>query len=376
MKRYILIILLIYLSHIARAQRNLIYYASPYSHVDINSKTAGMGEIGVVTTGKTYFAGPYQNPSLLTNSDKSADIIVSYIPNIITFFKGDFGSNIMLFYKWNEKNVIGGEFTYYSMGEIDTLQPYEYYAELNYAHRFNDNLSAGTILKYIYIDLCGNSDCSEVYRPGRTFAVDLGLDFENELDLSEKLTLSYDLGASLNNLGPRISYTDGRDKFFLPAKLIIGLMGSIPIRLNEKIDFILSAAYQAEKLLVPTPPEYYADSLDAEGEKVIKSGRKPPSSLPLSWIQSFYDAPGGFKEEWHEILHKFGVEVCIKYPTNFKLALRCGRLCQHWTKGYKSYNTLGAGLYICGFTLDVRLYLSNSVIYNTYGFTAGLQLDL
>lgn len=122
-------------------------------------------------------------------------------------------------------------------------------------------------------------------------------------DINSKTGGMGEIGAVLENLGPRVSYTDGGDKNFLPASLAIGSMVSFSQDISEKINLVFNIAYQAEKLLVPTPPEYYTDSLDANGDEVIREGRKPPSSLPLSRIQSFYDAPGGFKEEWHEILH-------------------------------------------------------------------------
>ena len=57
----------------------------------------------------------------------------------------------------------------------------------------------------------------------------------------------------------------------------------------------ISLALDLNKMLVPTPPVYYADSVDDNGDYIIKYGRKQPNSLPLSWIQSFYDAPGWFQ---------------------------------------------------------------------------------
>jgi hypothetical protein len=368
------------MANVAKTQQfNPLFLTIPSLLVDINSKTGGMGEAGVVATGKSYFTAPYQNPSLLVKSDKSAGAFISCIPNISDIYKSEFAMNMMLFYKWNDKNILGSEFTYYDMGQIFNypFQPYDYYINLNYAHRFNNNLSVGTVVKYIHNDLCGDSNCGEEYHPGRTFAVDLGTDYENELDLAEDLSVSYDFGAAIENLGPRVSYTDGVNKHYLPASLAIGTMLSFFDKTDEKTKFVFTIAYQAEKLLVPTPPTYYIDSLDASGDKVIREGRKPPSSLPLSWIQSFYDAPGGFEEEWYETIHKFGVELNIEFSENFKSALRYGRHYEHETKSDKRYNTFGIGFYIYGITLDARLNKGNwTSLDNTYGFTAGLQLNL
>jgi hypothetical protein len=366
------------MANVAKTQLNPVYVPIPLFPVDINSKTGGMGETSMALTKKSYFTGPYQNPSLLVKSDKTAGVYISYLPDIMRFSKGDFAANILLSYQWNDKNIIGSEFTYYYSGEFwDSLQPYDYYINLNYAHRFNNNLSAGAAIKYIYSDLCGVSDCGEEYQPGRSFAVDLGMDFENELDLAENLSVSYDFGAAIKNLGPKVSYNIGTVKHYLPASLSIGSMLSFFDKTSEKTKYVFTVAYQAEKLMVPTPPTYYYDSLDVNGAPVIKQGRKPPSSLPLSWIQSFYDAPGGFKEEWHEIIHKFGIELFAEFSENFKSALRCGRHYEHWSKGNRTYNTLGAGFYIYGLTLDVRLIIAGSSFFNhAYGFTACMQINL
>jgi hypothetical protein len=379
MKKFILLVILIFLANVAKTQLNPFLCTIHSLLYDINSKTGGMGEIGVVSTGRSYVTGPYQNPSLLIKSDKTAGLYFSCIPDIFDYSKGDFATNIILYYKWNDKNIIGSEFTYYDWGKIsdNTFQPYEYYINLDYAHRLNNNLSAGAEVKYIHSDLCGNSNCAEQYQPGKSFAVDLGIDFENELDLAEDLSVNYNFGAAIKNLGPRLSYTDYTEKQYLPACLAIGTMLSFFDKTDEKTKFVFTVAYQAEKLMVPTPPTYYYDSLDTSGDLVIKEGRKPPSSLPLSWIQSFYDAPGGFEEELHEIIHKFGIELNMEFSENFKSVLRYGRFCEHETKGNRKYNTFGAGLNIYGITLNAKLIKSNiPSINNTYGFTAGLQLNL
>ena len=366
---------MIYLVTIAKTQYNPICYDAPFLSYNVNSKTGGMGETGIVSTGRSYVPGTYQNPSLLVKSDKTAGVYISYFSSCFLIIDG-FVSNEILFYKWNDKNVIGAEFTYFRLGPLLNSQPNGYSINLDYAHRFNINLSAGAVVKYIFWDLVGNSDSSDEYRPGRTFAVDLGLDYENELSLSENLFVSYDLGTAVKNLGPRISYTDDNEKSYLPTNLAIGSMVSFFFNISERVNIISNVAYQAEKFLVPTPPIYYIDSLDFNGDMVIMAGREPPSSVPLSWIQSLYDAPGGFEEEWHEIIHKIGTEVLIEYTENFKLALRYGRHKEHPTKSNIRYNTFGTGLYIYGITLDARLTSGNTFFSSLSALTAGLQLEL
>ena len=52
-------------------------------------------------------------------------------------------------------------------------------------------------------------------------------------------------------------------------------------------------------------------------------------------FQSFYDAPGGFSEEWHEVYWGLGLEY--SYARQF--ALRGGYFFEHQSKGGRQYVT-------------------------------------
>ncbi len=100
-------------------------------------------------------------------------------------------------------------------------------------------------------------------------------------------------GVNFSNLGTKISYTEGSDKQFIPANMRIGARYSLDLDEYNS----LTASIDLNKLLVPTPPIYYVDSVDANDNPVIQYGMKAPSSIPMSWIQSFYDAPNGFSKK-------------------------------------------------------------------------------
>jgi hypothetical protein len=178
-------------------------------------------------------------------------------------------------------------------------------------------------------------------------------------------------GVSISNLGSKISYTEGSDKHFIPANLRVGARLSVDLDEYNSV----SIATDINKLLVPTPPSYYIDSLDANGDEVIKEGRKPPSSLPLSWIQSFYDAPGGFKEEMHEIIYSIGAE----YWYRDQFAIRAGYFNEYKYKGNRKYFTVGIGLKLNIFFIDYSYLIPtsgrNNPLANTMRFTLGFIFD-
>jgi len=126
----------------------------------------------------------------------------------------------------------------------------------------------------------------------------------------------------------------------------------------------------ANKLLVPTPPVY-----DTEEEGVIIAGMDPLVSVPAGMMQSFYDAPGGFKEE----IHEFSFAVGLEYWYAGQFAIRAGYFDEHQTKGNRKYFTIGAGLKYNVFNLDFAYLVPRAgqanPLANTVRFTLGFEFE-
>jgi len=117
----------------------------------------------------------------------------------------------------------------------------------------------------------------------------------------------------------------------------------------------ITATIDINKLLVPTTPIYFnIGDINEKGDTIrsalteIKAGKDPNVSVPVAIFQSFFDAPGSFKEELREITYSYGVE----YWYNNQFALRGGYFHEYETKGNRKYFTAGAGFRFKGFTLD------------------------
>jgi hypothetical protein len=94
----------------------------------------------------------------------------------------------------------------------------------------------------------------------------------------------------------------------------------------------------------------------------------PNVSVIRGVFQSFYDAPGGFREEMNEISISSGVEYCY----NESLALRMGYHHVPYTKGNNKALTFGTGWNSTIFGVDFAyvLPLSDFSTYvNTFYFT-------
>jgi hypothetical protein len=350
---------------------NAIQTSVPMMTLTSNARIGAIGEIATVSSSFYHDAGMIQNPALLSKNARCIGGNTSFMPwlrglweeprSLRSLFSSLYLTESNFYGAINKKNAIGYRFAFFHLGEIiirdefgnyaGAYNPYEYYHQITYSHTFNDKLSAGAGIKYIRSNLGLYSMSSSYYNhSANAVAVDLGIHYNTSYTLSEIMVLHINTGATLNNFGTKISYTSNpsSEKGFLPTCLRIAVMANPEWKLSERVTLNAEVAYQMEKLLVPTPPIY------TEGGDTIIKGRDPDVSVFTALYSSFYDAPGGFREEMHEILHKIGTEFRLNAGDKFYAALRAGRVMEHETKGNRQYTTLGMGLGFSGFSLDSK----------------------
>lgn len=178
------------------------------------------------------------------------------------------------------------------------------------------------------------------------------------------------MGVNISNIGSKISYTSDVKKDFIPTQLRIGPA------LTYNIDDYNSITGTVEftKLLVPTPPIYYTDSVDINNQQVIYKGKSDDVSVIQGMLQSFYDAPDGFSEELKEITWALGVE----YWYNKQFAIRGGYHHESADKGDRKFFTFGAGLRYNVFGLDFSYLVSTdqrNPLDNTLRFSLTFDMD-
>ncbi len=182
-----------------------------------------------------------------------------------------------------------------------------------------------------------------------------------------------DLGLSISNIGSKISYSDDDlDKNFIPTYLRFG--HGFHMGIDEYNEFALYS--EIGKLLVPTPPQYAKDSagnyvFDDSGEALIANGYNTNVSVATGMIQSFYDAPGGFKEELSEYVWSLGLE----YTYNKQFSIRGGYFHEAENKGNRKFFTLGVGMKYNVLGIDVS-YLIPTVAHHPLENTLRVSLSL
>jgi hypothetical protein len=160
--------------------------------------------------------------------------------------------------------------------------------------------------------------------------------FSASADISyyQKITIGteeqkLEIGTAITNIGPKISVEGSNTKNFLPTNFAIGIAYTHP---NADNTSQFTVALDANKLLVPTPPEI-------DNNQNIIAGKDPNRSVLNALFSSFNDAPQGFKEELREIRVNAGAEFA--YEKSF--FLRAGLSLESKTKGNRKFVGLGVG---------------------------------
>jgi hypothetical protein len=208
-------------------------------------------------------------------------------------------------------------------------------------------MSIGVTLKYVRSNLTGNvfTGGGGGSQPGQSIAADIGWYWFK--DIGQKSNLA--LGASISDIGNKITYSDTEQKDFIPTTLRFG--GAYKLGLDPYNS--LTFALDFSKLMVPTPPVYLVDEngdyvYDQKNDPIIARGKDPDRPLLSGMFGSFTDAPDGASEELKEVMISSGLEYWYKEL----FAVRGGYFWEHYDKGDRKYFTMGVGLRYNIFGID------------------------
>ena len=333
---------------------NTITTAVPFLLISPDSKAGAMGDVGVATNPDANSL--HWNPAKFSFVEDEVGFSVSYVPWLRALVPDINLSYLAGYKKLNDKETIAMELRYFTLGDItftDVIgnnlgqyKPSEFAIASAYSRKLSDLFSLAISGRYIYSNLTGGQSAGGITtNAGQSIAADVAGYYRKTIRISEK-DMDLAFGANISNIGSKISYTETSTKDFIPINLRLGTALSTEIDDYNKISF----AFDINKLLVPTPPQYN-DSIEGQ----IDFGKDPNVSVVSGIFQSFGDAPGGFNEEFREINFSLGTEYW--YADQF--AVRAGYFNEHDTKGGRKFFTFGSGVKYNVFALDFS-YLINA----------------
>jgi hypothetical protein len=376
---------------------NAITKAVPFLNIVDNATVAGLGNIGVVATDYNYLSAFNHNPAHITRGERAFAAYANHTPWLRQLVPETNIANAGILYSPDGKTGIAYSLKYIGHSELTittptgtisgSYKPNETAHSLLFSRLLSKGLSVGLGLKYFDSKLLTN------YR-AQSFAGDIGVDYTKDFEINEKRDFRLNAGASALNLGDKISYHPSR-RDFIPSVLKAGVMGSLNsyTQSNNKLTF--SLAYQAHKLLVPTPGIYNFRT----GE--LLAGTDPNVGVIEGILGSFSDAPGipvrgpggqymfnpdgslmvepgsRFREELQEIVHHFGFETRYLFEEkDLSFIFRAGYMHESENKGNRKIITTGIGASYKAIELQFAYYhptTPRSPLASTFFLTASYQ---
>lgn len=313
-----------------------IITAVPFLLITPDSRAAGMGDAGVATTPDAN--ANYWNAAKLAFIDKGYGVSGSYTPWLGKIVNDMSIFYLSGFYKITNEQTVAASMKYFDLGAVQLrdgannslgdFNPRDFAFDVTYSRKLTDEFSIGGSLRYIHSNLVGFFSSNGVEaQPGNSVAVDLGVFHTKPLE-SRNATFSW--GASISNIGAKITYSSADNRDFIPTNLRLGSAYKMELNPLNTITFALDL----NKLMVPSPQP---------------NGREREKSLLNGMFGSFGDARGGLREEIQEVAIASGVE----YWYDNKFSGRLGYFHEATDKGNRKYLTAGLGARLNNFGFDV-----------------------
>ena len=309
-------------------QFNPITTAVPFLGISPDARGGAMGDAGVASEPDAY--SMHYNPAKYAFIKKDMGIGISYSPWLKGLTNDISLAYLSAFKRIDKSSAVALSLRYFSLGGITftdnngwvigDYNPNEFAVDAAYSRLLTPTLSMSIAGRFIHSNLTQGQDVGgEATKPGNSVAADVSL-FQRFPIEFDKIEGNFSWGLNISNIGTKISYdytNDPNRKDFIPTNLKIG--PSLTLNLDDYNQ--MSFMVDFNKLLVPTP------------------GTNDSVSTMVGMIHSFYDAPGGFKEEMKEINISAGMEYW--YAQQF--AIRGGFFYENKDKGDRKFFTLGAG---------------------------------
>lgn len=342
-----------------------------------DARGGALGDNGIATGSD--IASQYWNPAKYAFNYSNAGVGFSYTPWLRKLVSDVALAYLSGFYKigQNDNQAVGASLRYFTLGEIPVyinqgeppssyLNPYEMALDISYSRKLSESYSMAVALRYIRSDMSDNQD--EMV-PGNSYAADVAGYIEKYVILGNSESL-WTFGFNVSNIGTKISYDGGIKNQFIPTTLRIGTGLLYPLDDYNRLGVFLDAS----KYLVPTYPLNNATTPEEEEEYGKKETEYNDMPFMTGIFRSFYDAPGGFKEELSEINLSLGAE----YSYNDQFFVRGGYYYENPNKGNRQYFSVGAGFRMSVFQLDAAYLIStipNNPLDQTLRFSLSFDMD-
>lgn len=326
--------------------------AVPFLTIAPDARSTGMGEVGVAT--RSDVNDIYWNPAKLAFLDSKASFAFAQTPWLQVLTEGIYLYHLTGNYKISRNQSIGLAVRYFDLGDMDfvnatgqisqQVSPHEFAITFAYARKLSSHFSAAVSGRFIHSNVTADvlSATQLQKQPGTTGAGDISVFYKGEGNIGT-IPCNWSVGTHISNIGPKISYSDQAVRDFIPTNFRLGTS----LDLNLDALQTLTIGVDFNKLLVPSPP-----AISTEG--VVIGGNRQDKPVIRGIVESFSDAPEGWREELQEITWAVGME----YWYDNMVAARMGYFSENPEKGNRRFFTLGMGFKYKAIQIDVSYVLT------------------
>jgi len=366
---------------------NTILSAVPFLRIAPDARGGALGDSGIATSADQNSL--HYNSSKLAFIEKDMSFSASYTPWLRNLGLRDvYLAYLSGYKKVDDLQTIGMGFRFFSLGDITYTDingfttgmgsPREFEFAVSYNRKLSENFSAGMTAKFIHSNLASNQQVNGItISAANAFAADISFTYVKEGNLAPEGS-QWTFGGAITNLGSKVTYTQNQFRDFIPANL--GLGAALMLNFDEYNSMTFNL--DVNKLLIPSPQSRLItdefgvltpnDEFDANqnGWPDFKE-----NSIFGAAVSSFADAQGGFPEEIREINFSLGIE----YWYDKQFALRAGYYYENPLKGDRQFLTVGAGLALNVFALDLSYLVPTNnrrnPLDNTLRFTVKFDFE-
>jgi hypothetical protein len=352
-------------------ENRILVSAFPFQNFTYDARSAALGEAGIAISPDGNSA--LMNPAKLvflnqdsTKKDKNIGVSLHYTPYYRNLIQGMNLYALNLF-QAKEKTAFGFGAKYFDAGSVEiygdnrefikNFHSKEFSINGFYSLKLRHNNSISVGLKYIYSNLSARSITQNVTtKPVNAVAGDLY--FYHEGRNRKNQWLNY--GASLTNIGGKVSYGDYKKRTFQSTLLELGAAQNFILGKKKNV---LMFTVDANKLLVPTPA-----IRNIQNEVIAGVNEENITGIGTIY-QSWGTAPDGLRETMREITFSMGTEFQFRAGGVPHFYARAGYYTQNRRKGDIHYFTLGLGGKFKDFGLDLAYLIpnkQNQVLANTF----------
>lgn len=348
-------------SQLAISQDNnrTITTAVPFLNIAADARSSAMGDMGIATPVDAF--SQQWNPAKFAFSETKQGIGFGYTPYLRELVDDINLGTITYYNRINERSSFSGSLRYFGLGGVELrdnaeqepnpVEPNEFVVDLSYALRLSEYFSMAVTGRFLRSDLRIQSANSPDATAANSFAADIHAFYRGPVKAYKDFDGRWRAGAAITNIGPKISYSNSSElDNFIPTMFKIGGGFDFILDNSNRVGVYL----EANKLLVPTPPDLSGVDDDGQRTELINEYRNQSQFGAI--FSSWNDAPDGFSEEFDEITWALGLEYW--YEDSF--AVRAGYFYEAPNKGFRQYATFGFGFKYSSVIIDASYLFSTA----------------